>query len=462
MAINPTKQSNGLKTKVSVTSALAAYAASSAERELPAVVTIRASYHLIDSIAAMISGSRLTAGLAAIAYAKTRSGVGQATVPGTGLSLTPSDAALINGMTAHADETDDSHARSLTHPGSVVVPAALAVAEFSGSTGVQLLRAVTLGYDVCCRMGMALGSYDFHQRGFDTHAFGGIFGAAFAAGALLRFTPVQFQYLASYAAQSASGVNTWTRDSAHVEKAFDFAGMPARNALEVTMMVRAGFTGVTDVFDGDPNFLEIYNPDYSPETLIDELGTRFEIGATTIKKWCVATPAQASLDGLKALMDANHVTAHDIARVTACIPAESAKIVMDRDMPNVNIQHLLALLLIDGDISFNAAHDADRMRDARVLDARSRIVISLSQTLEPKSRHAFVTIETRDGRRFERHVTDVRGTPANAMPKDEIIAKAADLITPILGKRKAGKLIKVLLEVETVEDIRSLRSLLTG
>lgn len=460
--INPTKQSLGLKAHASVTSALADYAASSAELALPTAVSIRARYHLLDSIAAMISGSRLAAGLAAIAYVKTRSGAGQATVPGTHLSLTPSDAALVNGMTAHADETDDSHARSLTHPGSVVVPAALAAAEFSGSTGTQLLRAVTLGYDVCCRMGIALGSYDFHQRGFDSHAYGGIFGAAFAAGALLRFTPKQFQYLASYAAQSASGVTTWTRDSAHVEKAFDFAGMPARNALEAAMMVRAGFTGVADVFDGDPNFLQICNPDYSPEMLVDALGTRFEIAETTIKKWCVATPAQAPLDGLKTLMDLHHVKPSEITRVTACISATSAKVVMDRDMPNVDVQHLLALLLIDGDLSFHSAHDADRMRDARVIDARRRVIISPSQAMDPRSRHAIVTVETRDGSKFEHHVTDVRGTPANPMSKSEVIAKVSGLVTPILGESTADNLIDAVLAIDTVENIQSLRSLLTG
>jgi 2-methylcitrate dehydratase PrpD len=462
MVINPIQQSHGSKVRAGITSALAVYAAASVELPLPAAVSMRARYHLLDSMAAMISGSRLEAGLAAIDYAKTRSGGGPATVPGTHLSLTPSDAALVNGMTAHADETDDSHARSLTHPGSVVVPAALAAAELSGSTGTQLLRAVTLGYDICCRMGMALGSYDFHQRGLGSHAYGGIFGAAFAAGSLLRFTPIQFQYLASYAAQSASGVTTWVRDSAHVEKAFDFAGMPARNAFEAAMMVRAGFTGVADVFDGDPNFLQIFNPGCLPETLVDGLGTRFEITDTTIKKWCVATPAQASLDGLKTLMDLYQVKPADIARVTASISASSAKVVVDRDMPNVNVQHLLALLLIDGELSFHSAHDADRMQDARVIDARRRVVISPSQTMDPKSRHAIVTVETRDGSRFEHHVTDVRGTPGNPMSKAEVIAKVSGLVAPILGENTAENLIDAVLAIDNVENVQSLRSLLTG
>lgn len=444
-----------------ITSALANYAAASADIELPASVTLRARYHMLDSIAAMVSGSRLAAGVAAIGYAKARGGSGNCSVPGTDLALCPVDAALTNGMTAHADETDDSHAPSLTHPGSVVMPAALAVAEFSGSTGLQLLRAVTLGYDVCCRMGITLGAYGFFGRGHDTHAYGGIFGAAFAAGSLLRFTPDQFRYVASYAAQSASGVTTWMRDSAHVEKAFAFAGMPARNAMEAAMMVHAGFSGVDDVFDGEPNFLRIFNPECSPGSLVDALGTRYEIGLTTIKKWCVATPAQAPLDGLKALMDQHHIKGGEIAKVTAHISAAGAKVVTDREMPNVNIQHLVALLMTDGDVSFQSAHEPARMRDARVIDARRRVVVCPSSTMEPHARHAFVTVECHDGRRFEHRVLQVRGTPANPMQEPEIIAKAADLMTPILGKDRTEQLIGAILTIETMKDARSLHPLLT-
>ena len=137
-------------------------------------------------MAAMVSGSRLTPGKKAIAYVKTLGGVKEAGVIGSRIVTTAINAALANGMLAHADETDDSHAPSLTHPGCGIVPAALAMAERQGCNGTALLRAVALGYDVGCRLTQSLDAYQFRNDGHSTHSFGPMFGAAAAAGALAR------------------------------------------------------------------------------------------------------------------------------------------------------------------------------------------------------------------------------------------------------------------------------------
>ena len=114
-------------------------------------------------------------------------------------------AALANGMLGHADETDDSHAPSLSHPGCAVVPAALAMAEREGANGTAFLRAVALGYDVGCRLSLALHPYDFRTVGHSTHSFGPMFGAAAAAGALAGVNADQARWLLSYTAQQCSG-----------------------------------------------------------------------------------------------------------------------------------------------------------------------------------------------------------------------------------------------------------------
>src|SRR2546430_15969040 len=111
------------------------------------------------------------------------------------------NAALANGMLAHADETDDSHAASLTHPGCGVVPAALAMAEREQRGGGPFLRAVALGYDVCCRLTQSLDAYQFREDGHSTHSFGPLFGAAAAAGALAGLKQSRVRHLLSYAAQ---------------------------------------------------------------------------------------------------------------------------------------------------------------------------------------------------------------------------------------------------------------------
>src|SRR5207253_10744637 len=119
----------------------------------------------LDTIAAMISGSHLAPGMKAIAYVKTLGGVKEAAVLGSRFVTTAVNAALANGMLAHADETDDSHAPSLTHPGCGIVPAALAMAEREQRSGAALLRAVALGYDVGCRLTLSLDPYPFREDG---------------------------------------------------------------------------------------------------------------------------------------------------------------------------------------------------------------------------------------------------------------------------------------------------------
>ena len=207
----------------------------------------------------MVSGSRLLPGEKAISYIKTQGGTPEATVIGSRIVTTAENAALANGMLAHADETDDSHAPSLTHPGCGVVPAALAMAEREQSNGTAFLRAVALGYDVGCRMTLALHAYDFREAGHSTHSFGPMFGAAAAAGSLAGLKYDGVRHLLSYTAQQASGVSCWMRDAEHIEKAFDFGGMPARNGVAAAAMVAHGFSAVEDVFSGERNFFVAYD-----------------------------------------------------------------------------------------------------------------------------------------------------------------------------------------------------------
>src|SRR5918993_4039339 len=233
---------------------LATYIARAGKKPLPKPVKEKTKHHVLDTIAAMVSGSKLLPGEKAISYIKTQGGTAEATVIGSRVVTSAINAALANGMLAHADETDDSHAASLTHPGCGIVPAALAMAEREQANGTAFLRGVALGYDVGCRLTMALHAYDFREVGHSTHTFGPTFGAAVAAGVVAGLKYDQVRHLLSYTAQQTSGISCWMRDAEHIEKAFDFGGMPARNGVAAATMVAHGFTAVEDVFAGEGNF----------------------------------------------------------------------------------------------------------------------------------------------------------------------------------------------------------------
>lgn len=444
-----------------LTRALAAYIAAASRRALPAAVTERAKHHLLDTLAAMLSGSRLLPGRRAIEFVKTQGGVPEATVIGTDIVTSAINAALANGMHGHADETDDTYYLALVHPGCGIVPAALALAERERAGGMALLRALVLGYDVCARMSQALGIERFRSRGHSTHSFGNIFGAAAASAAILGLNADQSRYALSYAAQQASGLSCWARDIEHIEKAFDFGGMPARNGVTAALMASLRFTGVEDIFFGDRSFFHAHGLTADPEKLVRKLGFEYEIMNTSIKRWAIGYPIQAPIDAVLNLIEKHGVAAKDVDRVVITIDDQGARTVNQRTMASINIQHLTAVMLLDGDISFASAHDEKRVRDPKVLALKGRITLQGSAALgRAKTTQAIVEIATRDGRRLRHHTKAVRGTAANPMPRAEVAAKARDLLLPVIGARRTERLIDTVWHIERVRDARALRPLL--
>src|SRR5579871_4490401 len=135
-----------------VTAQLARYMVAARDRALPDAVMVECKHRILDTFAAMISGSRMKPGIMAVKYVRGLGGEQQASVIGTDFRTTAINAALANAMCAHADETDDFEPVTKAHPGSSAVPAALAVAEREGRSGQEFIRAVALGYDLCCRL----------------------------------------------------------------------------------------------------------------------------------------------------------------------------------------------------------------------------------------------------------------------------------------------------------------------
>ena len=445
-----------------VMSQLSAYIASALRRSLPPAVIEKTKHHILDTLAAMISGSRLAPGMRAIGYVKTLGGVKEACVIGSNIITTAVNAALANGMLAHADETDDSHAPSLTHPGCGIVPAALAMAERERRNGAALLRAVALGYDVGCRLTQSLDAYQFREDGHSTHSFGPMFGAAAAAGALADLRERQVRHLLSFTAQQASGISCWMRDGEHVEKAFDFGGMPARNGVTAATMVAHGFTGVDDVFAGERSFFVAYGRKPDPAVLARGLGANYEIMNTNIKRWSVGSPIQAPLDSLLDLIREHQIKAKDIEKLVVRVAHQGANTVDNRDMPDICMQHMCAVMLIDGNVTFASSHDQKRMRDREVLALRNRIELRGDDALSAAmpSRQGIVEVRLRDGRELKRHTTAVRGTAENPMTRGEVDEKSYDLMAPVIGRARARNLCDAVWKLEKVRDARGLRPLL--
>jgi 2-methylcitrate dehydratase PrpD len=272
----------------------------------------------------------------------------------------------------------------------------------------------------------------------------------------------QMRWLLSYTAQSASGLASWQRDTQHIEKSFDFGGMPARNGITAALLVQAGGTALDDIFSGADNFLEAFKPMNDPAMLVDALGERYEIMRTDVKKWTVGAPIQAPLDALENLMKKNRFAADSVQKLTVKVAADEATIVDNREIPDISIQHLMAVMLVDGTVSFKTAHDEARMKDPAVLKHRAKVQLVHDTELEklmPK-RVAVVEVTLADGKTLAERVETVRGTAGNPMTREEMIAKARDLCVPVLGAAKFQQLSDKIFALETVKNVTELRPLL--
>lgn len=446
------------------TTAMVRYIAGASMLDLPEEVAWRAKQHFLDSVAAVVSGSARPAGRAGVRWLDVAfpGVVGACSVLGTARRVPAIAAALANGMSAHADETDDSHSGSLSHPGSSVAPAILAAGQEVGVNGADALRAYVVGYDIGTRIGRATQSA-FRDRAigrWSSHSVVGTYCAAAAAGVVYGFDADQARYLLSYASQLTSGVTTWVRDQSHVQKAFVFAGMPASHGLLAASMVRAGCDGVDDPFSGAPNWLQAMSEAPDLGELIDGLGSRFEVMQATIKKYAVGSPSQAAIEAVVQLLAENRIDVAEIAAVQVALPSESAVVVDNREMPNVNVQYLVAGTLLDGGFSMRMSQDDERLLDPVVRSLMARIAL----VPEPEFAHqraARVAIVFRDSDEvLEKTVRDVRGTPKNPMSFEETRAKAEDLIGEVTGPRRATAACDLIARLEDLRDLGELVELL--
>jgi 2-methylcitrate dehydratase PrpD len=270
------------------------------------------------------------------------------------------------------------------------------------------------------------------------------------------------RWVLDYASQQASGIKAWQRDTDHIEKAFVFAGMPARNGVTAAEIVQSGGTGVDDVLSGQDNFLLAYAPQADAGKLAEKLGERYEIARTNIKKWSVGSPIQAPLDALENLQKKHPFTADQVQALVVRLPTGEAALVNNREMPDICLQYMVAVTLIDKTASFRSSHDKARMSEASVVRQRAKVQLVGDEALERRlpRREAIVEVTLADGTHLSEHVDAVRGTAENPMPREEVVTKCRDLMSPVLGAQKCEQLIARILDLENVKNVRELRPLL--
>ena len=172
------------------------------------------------------------------------------------------------------------------------------------------------------------------------------------------------------------------------------------------MMVQSGMTGVPDPLDGEVNFFKANYHQGDIKKAFAGLGKPYEITRTNIKRWSVGSPIQAPLDGLLELIRANHVTADQVESLTVRVAHQGANPTDNRHMPDICMQHMCAVMLLDGIVTFESAHDEKRMKDPKVLAVRRRVTLLGDDEMAAAmpARQCRLALKLKDGRELTIHV----------------------------------------------------------
>ncbi|OYX95561.1 MAG: 2-methylcitrate dehydratase [Novosphingobium sp. 17-62-19] len=432
---------------VPIMPALTAYIADAARHVVPAHVRERARLHVLDTLASIIACHTLEAAQLGRAYAKDMGGRGDSPILGSSQYAPPVDAVFASAMTAHAAEINDFIPSAYVQPGPAIVSAALETARSQRRSGQDLISAVIVGYEIAGRLPKAIGTRNLYQAGLANHGVAPTFGTAAACAPLLGLDRAQIGHMIAYCAQQASGAWQWLLDVRHVEKAFVFAGMGARNGMQAAHMARLGFTGVPDSFDHEQAWFRwraFQGPGRNHAALVEGLNQHWELRLAAMKRYPVGGPTQPAV---RALLDLRRTIRPDQVRaIHVAMPGEAAT--FERaNMPALNIPYLAAIIMLDGKLDFVSAQSLERLQtDTAAAEFARRVTVVHDKAQESgegadRTESARVTITLTNGQEAERFVPYVPGFPTHPLTKAEAEEKARELVSPVLGAAKADRLI---------------------
>ncbi|HXF65297.1 MAG TPA: MmgE/PrpD family protein [Burkholderiales bacterium] len=437
-----------------VTETLAEWLVTQRRGAIPQAASRKAADVVYDSVGAMIACSRLPEVAAIVRFVRRMGGCAECTIIGEGTPSSLVHAAMANGAMAHGDEVDPVHLKSVGgHVAAGVVPAALAVGEWTGASGAAVLHAVVLGYEVGGRlMTVFYRERDYAARRFYPTAVVGAVSAAVTAGTLLELDRERMQVAMCLAAYQAAGPDNMTKDPAHMGKTFQVAAAN-RNGVTAALLAQDGCRAPLDILDGAHSLFDAYLGAPGAEAqLLEGLGTYYAITDVMHKRYPAGSPNQAYLQGLFELMEKYALRPADIAGIEVQVPARGLKRVPETRHASIAGLSVCAIAAARGRLDFYELHGPGSGLDAAAREMRERIrFVGREDWTEPEAgRRAIVTVKTRAGGVY---TEEARYRPMGAQ---ELDAKFRELVVPRLGNERTCRLELMLKGLATAANVRDL------
>lgn len=362
----------------------------------------------------------------------------QATVLGRSERVDIASAALVNGISSHTFDYDDTHLKTIIHPAGPVASAVLALAEKIRSPGREAIDALVLGIDVSCRIGNMIYP-DHYDHGWHITGSTGMFGAAAACARLLKLNTEQTTMALGIAASQPVGFReqfgTMTKPM--------HPGAAARAGMMSALMAKQGFTASPRAIEAPRGFAQVISDKFDWNEITDELGKRFEVSFNTYKPFACGIVIHPSIDGCVRLRAEHGLKPEDIERVELKVHGLVLELTGKKAPRNglegkFSVYHGCAVGLVFG--MAGEAEYADEIVARRdVVALRDKVIATVDNSMDEAA--ADVTVFCTDGRRFHVYVDHAIGSTENPMTDLQLEAKFDALVNPVLGSAK-GQMLK--------------------
>ncbi len=407
-----------------------------------------------DQLALQIGISKMPWSEQLLRYATTQQRAGTSHVAASSQTMSAADAAFVNGSYGHGFEYDDAHGPSYSHPGSCVIPAALAIGEELGSSLEEVITAIVTGYEVYTRIGL-LGSPDLLQRGYHSHCVLSNFGAAAVAAKLRKLDAETTLNALAIALSHASGTTEYSSTGGSIKRVH--AGIGTRNGMVSADMALAGITGPRAFLSGNKGFFRTFlqrGPGERPEARFAQ-DQPFEISTVWLKAYCACYCTHAYIDALRPFAarqdEIADVQLKIVPHFNVIVGTANANAYEPKNIEHVQfslpIQAAFALLGMGNGYLIHRNYLAGKVDMAPVIALARSIRITEEPALEKKYPGKFVadvTVRFKDGTSQQVFVEDPIGTDKNPMPEHEQDAKFMELTCDTLGRERAGTLLSTL------------------
>lgn len=438
-----------------ITSILARFVAAHPSRGWNDAVEREAHRTFYNWLGCAIGAARHEAADAAIAAVGLLEPAAQATVLGRSAQVDMASAALVNGITSHTFDFDDTHLKTIIHPAGPVASAVLALAEHRGLPGRDVLDALVLGIDVACRIGNTMYP-DHYDRGWHITGSTGTLGAAAGCARLLKLDEGQTAMALGIAASQPVGLR---EQFGTMTKPFHPGGA-ARAGLMSALLASRGFTASPRALEAPRGFVQVVSDKRAWNEVTDELGERFEISFNTYKPFACGIVIHPSIDACCQLK-AQGVQPEQVERIelrvhSLVLELTGKKEPKDGLQGKFSVYHGCAAGLIYG--RAGEAEFADEVvNDPRVVALRNKVQATVDDSIDEAAVH--VTAHLKDGRRVQVHVEHAIGSLQNPLTDAQLEAKFTQLVDPVLGEVRSREITQACWTLGSLADVRRLAAL---